>query len=321
MTWVKIDDHFDQHPKLALVGPLGMALFVAGLAYCNRNLTDGFIPWSAARSLLCWQFLGRPDEQARVPRFKIAATSGMTGNDVEAEFVIELLLGAGLWEEDGGGYRVHNYDNYQPSRAQVEAERVGAAERMAKSRQNKGRSSDEVQANNEGSSSAPVPVPVPVPSPRSRARTEAAAADTPGKTEVAVLDNAAREEAPNVFAEYERAFGKPVPNDVARQHLEEDEQEFGFECVRHSLEEAALAGVLNLKYAEAIMRRHKDEGCYTQSDGRLHVKRGPPATEWNAGLGERYLAGKAQALADRTPEQIAAIEAKAAEIEELAERL
>ena len=44
MPWVRIDDGYADHPKMAAVGPLGQALWLAGLAYCNRYLTDGFIP-------------------------------------------------------------------------------------------------------------------------------------------------------------------------------------------------------------------------------------------------------------------------------------
>ena len=31
MPWVRLDDHFDEHPKLAEAGPLGLALWVAGM--------------------------------------------------------------------------------------------------------------------------------------------------------------------------------------------------------------------------------------------------------------------------------------------------
>ena len=65
MAWVKIDDHFDEHPKIAQAGPLAVAVWLAGLAYCNRNLTDGFIPWSKAQGLVSWQFLGAESDDPR----------------------------------------------------------------------------------------------------------------------------------------------------------------------------------------------------------------------------------------------------------------
>ena len=106
MAWVRLDDHFDQHPKIAEVGPLGIALWAAGLAYCNRNRTDGFIPWGTARSLLTWQFLGENDASGQDrgrKHYRISIVSGMVGDDVDSDFVIGLLLDGGLWEELDGG--------------------------------------------------------------------------------------------------------------------------------------------------------------------------------------------------------------------------
>jgi hypothetical protein len=124
MVWVRIDDHFDEHPKFAKAGPLGMALWLAGLAYCNRTLTDGFIPWSVARALIAWEFLDpAASKDGRRKRYRIAMTCGVVGDDVTSEFVIELLLTAGLWVEVDGGYRVHDYDQYQHTRERIEEER------------------------------------------------------------------------------------------------------------------------------------------------------------------------------------------------------
>jgi hypothetical protein len=121
--WVRLDDHFDEHPKLAEAGPLGWALWIAGLAYCNRNLTDGFIPWAVAQHLVNWQFLGEPEEDGRRKLFTICVSCGMTGEDVDCEYVIPLLVTAGLWEQVEGGFYVHDYPDYQPTKAEVEAVR------------------------------------------------------------------------------------------------------------------------------------------------------------------------------------------------------
>jgi hypothetical protein len=103
MTWVRIDDGFAQHPKVVAAGPLAMAMQVAALCYCNRNLTDGFIPRSVARTLL----------------------------DVSAKKIIISLLTSGLWREIDGGYQIHDYEDYQPTKAQIQAEREIAKRRFA----------------------------------------------------------------------------------------------------------------------------------------------------------------------------------------------
>lgn len=132
MAWVLIDDSFTQHPKVAAAGPLAMALQVAGLCYCNANLTDGFIPWSAARALLSWEFIERDGRE-----MKIAVRSGMSGDDATSEYVIGLLLESGLWEEVNGGYEVHDYLVYQRSREQITRDRETNAQRQGRFRNRK----------------------------------------------------------------------------------------------------------------------------------------------------------------------------------------
>jgi hypothetical protein len=163
MPWIKVDDHFDEHPKLAKVGPLGIALWMAGLAYCNRNLTDGFIPWSIAGSLVSWDYL----DISGPTRLYIGSHEAVyEENAVTSEYVIALLLDAGVWEEVPDGYRVHDFEDYQPSRAEVEADRDALrAARQAAGRcggQASGRARRSKREANAKQNGSPVPVPVPV---------------------------------------------------------------------------------------------------------------------------------------------------------------
>ena len=101
MPWTKIDDQFYDHPKVVAAGPLGIALFVCGLSYCSRHLTDGFISTIQVRRLI----------------------------DIDDPRVIaEKLIAVGLWERRDGGYQVHDYLDYNPSRARIEATRRARAE-------------------------------------------------------------------------------------------------------------------------------------------------------------------------------------------------
>ena len=45
MAWVKIDDQFADHPKVMQAGPLAAWLYVCGLCYCGRCLTNRLIPY------------------------------------------------------------------------------------------------------------------------------------------------------------------------------------------------------------------------------------------------------------------------------------
>jgi hypothetical protein len=140
VVWVRLDDAISENPKIARLSDSALALYVCGLAYCNRNLTDGDIPRSVGNGQLRW-----------------------CGGD-PGPAILELEEG-GLWEKQNWGWTVHDYDQYQPSKAEVEAERAAARERKQKSRTKSRRDTPEVQLNSELGSTPPVPVPVPNPEP------------------------------------------------------------------------------------------------------------------------------------------------------------
>lgn len=114
MPWVRIDEEFYLHPKVVAAGPLAMAMQVAGLCYCNRYLTDGFLPKAVSRTLL--DFAG-----IAMNCWKGEMIGG--GEDATAELVIDRLLDAGMWVEEQGGYRIHDFHIYQPRKVDVEEDR------------------------------------------------------------------------------------------------------------------------------------------------------------------------------------------------------
>ncbi len=126
MAWVKLDDGFFRHPKVVGAGRDARVLYLAGLCYCGANLTDGSILDGALRVLAA---------EAEIKNPKAAA---------------ERLVEVGLWEQVGGGYRVHDYLDHNRSSDNVRSERDAAADRMRRGRSenvrpNKARSSPEVR--------------------------------------------------------------------------------------------------------------------------------------------------------------------------------
>lgn len=119
MPWVRLDEQFARNPKVLTAGPLGMAMQVAALCYCNEYLTDGFVPRSVANMLL--DFEGLAFVWTHNEMFG-------GGDDVEASMVVKSLVEAGLWDEAPGGYLIHDYLEYQPSKAEVLAQREQRAE-------------------------------------------------------------------------------------------------------------------------------------------------------------------------------------------------
>ena len=154
MVWVRIDDSFAQHPKVVAAGPLAMAMQVAALCYCNRNLTDGIVARAVVPTLLNFEGL--------------AYTSGVSdigigvGDDASWQYVVGALVDTGMWEERPGGYYIHDYPDYQPTKAEVEEEREAARERMSRVRAKQTRTSSEQPPKCAVGSPYPVPVPVPL---------------------------------------------------------------------------------------------------------------------------------------------------------------
>lgn len=113
MPWGRVDDTLYDHPKLDLL-PDEHRLAVVGLNYlavswCNRFLTDG-----------------------AVPRDRVVRLGGTPE-------LADLAVAAGLWENAGSGYQIHDFLVYNDSRAQVTARRQREAERKASYRASKAR--------------------------------------------------------------------------------------------------------------------------------------------------------------------------------------
>ena len=120
VTWFKLDDGFPEHPKIARVGGDAAWLYVCGLAYASRNLTDGLIPAGALARL---------------------------SDRKQPQKLAQVLVKAGLWDVHEDGWMVHDYLEHQTSRAKVDRDREQARQRMARRR-----GSQDVRANMPGSS-------------------------------------------------------------------------------------------------------------------------------------------------------------------------
>lgn len=108
MTWVKLDDTFPEHSKVISLSDKAFRLHVTAICFAAKNETDGEIPRAALARLG-----GSP---------KIA----------------HELHEVGLWETTSrGGWVVHDYLEYNRSRAELEAERQRKAEAGAKGAANR----------------------------------------------------------------------------------------------------------------------------------------------------------------------------------------
>lgn len=108
MTWVRIDDSFADHPKFADLSNDATATWLRLLAYCNRYMTDGEV------------------------RRSVALRATRTDNP---DAVMGELVAAGLVHDHGDAFELHDYLNFQASRAQLEQARTAGAARKAASRE------------------------------------------------------------------------------------------------------------------------------------------------------------------------------------------
>jgi hypothetical protein len=118
MSWARIDDGFDDHPKVLWLlehddGVAAIGLWTLCLTWAYRNTRkQGKIPGRLPASL---------------PRRYL----GIPGRDAA-----KLLIDADLWEIAENGYQIHDFELYLPtaetSEARSEAGRKGAAARWAK---------------------------------------------------------------------------------------------------------------------------------------------------------------------------------------------
>ncbi len=90
MSWVRLDDGLSDNPKLVGLSDRAFRVYINGLCYCARNLTDGLVPVGATRSL------------GATPRH------------------VAELVAAGRWEQHENGWMVHDYLKYNPTREQAE---------------------------------------------------------------------------------------------------------------------------------------------------------------------------------------------------------
>lgn len=116
MTFVLLDDASWSHPKALRAGNEAWGAFTRMLAYCSTHLTDGIIDSEVALSI------------AMRPK------------------VLDKLVAVGLLERVGDTFRVHDYLEHNPSRAQVEAKRKAKTERQNRWRKNAD-STEEVRQN------------------------------------------------------------------------------------------------------------------------------------------------------------------------------
>src|SRR5580765_8155562 len=105
MSWARFDDGYSDNPKILEAGPWCELLDMRAIIYCARMSTDGLVTRAALKRI----GHGIPKLAERV----------------------NVLLEVGRWTvNEGGGWFVHDFLTFNPSKAQKEAERAAGRERV-----------------------------------------------------------------------------------------------------------------------------------------------------------------------------------------------
>lgn len=110
MPWARIDDNFYDHPKAleAWEEPRAVGLWCLALSWAMRQGSRGHVNELWVKRLI-------PDDGER------AAVAG-------------ALVRAGLWQENGQGWVIHDFDKYNPLPEDIEARRAADRERKRRRR-------------------------------------------------------------------------------------------------------------------------------------------------------------------------------------------
>lgn len=107
MPWFNVDDKMFSHEKPRKAGLEAIGLWAVCGSFCSNNLTDGFVPEWYVKS---WSRGAR---------------------------LAQNLVDARLWEPADGGWQFLSWPEYQRTKAEIEADRAQARERMKKTRARK----------------------------------------------------------------------------------------------------------------------------------------------------------------------------------------
>lgn len=156
MVWARLDDAILDNPKIVKAGVFGFALHVAAITWCCRNLTDGLVPYARVTALLT---LGRVNIDASNPLALADGPRSMAGDEgLDPYDVADHLVDVGLWSRVEDGYQLHDFLEYNPSRARVLVDREANRKRV---QQHRYRASNAVTNDDSNGTVTGHPVPVP----------------------------------------------------------------------------------------------------------------------------------------------------------------
>ena len=301
--YTRIDDQFYMTIKNAQIDRDEQDLYIAGIVFCNGQLTDGFIPAARLPMLAAW---------AKLP------------GEANIEAIASRLVEHEYWEVVDGGYMVHDFLDWSISREEVlalretrsqagrrgglrsgavrKAKQEAKAEAIASAKaKQKGTHTQSLNLTSSGSSGA-VPAPEKEPETPTSLSEDEPLAERPDHliTAMALYHNTIG------FVAGSRQ-GEEITDYIDRLHAQGVDGWWA-----EALKEAADANVRNWKYVRSILDR-----CLTQNVApsvqpakpRLEVRNGGRNGHNGWGKVNAFTGGREPDYRRPTPEEAAAIAA------------
>jgi hypothetical protein len=112
MTWLKVDDGYGINRKVRLASPTGRLVHLMSMVYCAQSENDGQFPSGDLDIIAAWAGCKNISE------------------------IAEELTAIGLWHTTAIGYQVHDFLEYNPTRAKLDATRAREKARIHSVRAN-----------------------------------------------------------------------------------------------------------------------------------------------------------------------------------------
>jgi len=102
--WARLDDALIDHTKVFTAGEaigkngaaIALGFYAVGLMWSNKHLTDGYLPIAVIKS---FRHVDNPLS------------------------IADALAKAGLWDKNGSGFQIHDFDDYNPAASAVKKKR------------------------------------------------------------------------------------------------------------------------------------------------------------------------------------------------------
>lgn len=111
MPWLRLEEGFAENSKVEALSDRAFRLHVTALCHCARNLTDGLLSVKAVK--VCGILAGNSRPMRNV----------------------QELVDVGLWHEEGDGWAINDFTQYNPSSDEVKQRRKANSERQKKWRE------------------------------------------------------------------------------------------------------------------------------------------------------------------------------------------